>query len=207
MTWQQRAELTASDETVADQFGITVAMSENTVLVGAPYATIGSNKSQGAAYVFVKPKTGWKNMTQTAKLTASDGQGDANFGWSVAIHGDTVLVGTLDWGVGGGYIFVKPARGWRAGTETVKLPNAKGCLAVAISSDTAVCAWPTALLYVKPKRGWRSIQDYDAELIASDDSRYGFSTVSIWGNSVVAGDPTASGNVGAAYVFVKPKNG
>src|SRR5450755_2128671 len=53
MTWQQRAELNASDETVTDQFGITVAIDENTILVGAPYATIGSSKSQGAAYVFV----------------------------------------------------------------------------------------------------------------------------------------------------------
>jgi hypothetical protein len=207
MTWQQHAELTVRKGIYTDDFGVSVAISGNTVVVGAPYATIGSNKSQGAAYLFVKPKGGWKNMTQTAKLTASDGGADSYFGSSVAIDGGTVLIGSEGVGPFGAYIFVKPARGWKTGTETVELPNADLCSAVGISGDTAVCARGTALVYVKPKSGWKSIQGYDAELMASDDSGYGFSTISIDQNTIVAGDTYVNNGNGGAYVFVKPSSG
>jgi hypothetical protein len=57
---------------------------------------IGDNIDQGSAYVFVKPAGGWANMTETAKLTASDGAANDFFGNSVAISGDTVVVGASD---------------------------------------------------------------------------------------------------------------
>ena len=48
----------------------------------------------GAAYVFTKPGSGgWADATETAKLTASDGAVDDEFGISVAVHGETVVVG------------------------------------------------------------------------------------------------------------------
>ena len=47
----------------------------------------------GAAYVFEKPAGGWVNMTETAKLTASDGAAFDYFGISVSLSGDTALVG------------------------------------------------------------------------------------------------------------------
>lgn len=203
MSWEQRAELTVRKGPYTDDFGVSVALSGNTVVVGAQFATIGTNKNQGAAYIFVKPKSGWEDMTQTARLTASDGEEDSYFGSSVAIDGDTVLVGSDGVGPLGAYVFVKPTRGWKTQTETVKLPNANGCLSVAISGDTAVCAWLTALVYVKPASGWKAIQNYDAELTGSGGSGYGFSTVSAERNTIVAGDPDAN----TAYVFVRPKGG
>ena len=63
------------------------------IVAGAPGATIGFNSGQGAAYVFVKPAGGWKDMTQTAKVTSSDGQAYDGFGYSVAIDGSTVVCG------------------------------------------------------------------------------------------------------------------
>ena len=89
----QTAKLTASDGAAGDCFGSSVAMSGDTVVVGAVYDDIGANADQGSAYVFSKPAGGWADMTQTAKLTASDGAADDNFGISVAISGDTVVVG------------------------------------------------------------------------------------------------------------------
>src|SRR5580704_4662182 len=83
------AKLTASDGQQFDTLGWNVAISGNTVAVGAPGATIGSNVGQGAIYIFVKPASGWANMTQTAKLTASDGQADSLLGRGVAISGNT----------------------------------------------------------------------------------------------------------------------
>ena len=69
----QTAKLTASDGAAGDDFGTSVSISGNTVVVGAPDATVGANSGQGAAYVFTEPGSGWANTTQTAKLTASDG--------------------------------------------------------------------------------------------------------------------------------------
>src|SRR4029077_797489 len=77
----QSAELTASGGQHEDQFGYSVAVSRNTVVVGAP----GVNFGQGATYVFVKPAAGWSNMMQTAELTASNGAASDSFGYSVAI--------------------------------------------------------------------------------------------------------------------------
>jgi hypothetical protein len=70
----QTAKLTSSDN--GEGFGTSVAISGNTIVVGAantsnfdaPAAT------PGAVYVFVKPAGGWTDMTETAKLTASDGR-------------------------------------------------------------------------------------------------------------------------------------
>ena len=62
------------------------------MVVGAPF----DDSSRGSAYVFVKPASGWTNANQTAKLTASDGANGDQFGVSVAISGDTVVVGTGD---------------------------------------------------------------------------------------------------------------
>jgi hypothetical protein len=89
----QTAKLTASDGAAGDWFGWSVALSGDTVVVGALFDDIGINTDQGSAYVFVKPGGGWADMTQTARLTASDGAvGDA-FGWSIALSGTTIVVG------------------------------------------------------------------------------------------------------------------
>jgi hypothetical protein len=69
----QLAELSASDGTRKNQFGLSIAVSGNTVVVGAPGANDGSNQGAGAVYVFTKPENGWANMTQTAKLTCANG--------------------------------------------------------------------------------------------------------------------------------------
>ena len=90
----QQAKLTASDGAANDQLGNSVALSSdgNTALVGAVFADIGSNTDQGAAYVFVRSGSTW---AQQAKLTASDGAANDQFGFSVALSsdGNTALVG------------------------------------------------------------------------------------------------------------------
>jgi hypothetical protein len=85
-TWTQQAKLTAADGRANDRFGLSVAISGSTTVVG-PYA---ENFRIGAAYVFVGSGTTW---TQQAKLTASDGTWGDYFGVSVAISGSTAVVG------------------------------------------------------------------------------------------------------------------
>ncbi|MGH8521241.1 MAG: hypothetical protein ACREU9_07480 [Gammaproteobacteria bacterium] len=66
----------------------------DTVVVGAVLDDIGANSDQGSAYVFVKPAGGWSGLlTEAAHLTASDGAAFDEFGGSVAVSGDTVVVG------------------------------------------------------------------------------------------------------------------
>ncbi len=198
-SWTQLGELTASDATTSDYFGLAVAIDGDTVVVGATGAQVGSNANQGAGYVFVKPTSGWQNMRQVAKLTASDGKTGDRLGVSVAVSGNFIVVG----GSTGGYLFRKPKRGWKSGHETAKL----GCgPLVAISGDTVVCGGFGAAVYVKPKTGWRSVTTYDALLEATDPGTF-FFALAIDRGVVVAGNYEYNNSQGAAYVFVKPKRG
>ena len=142
----QSAEITASDGEADNVFGCAVAISGNTVVVGA--SDFGaSGIGPGAAYVFTEPATGWASMTETAKLTPSDSAVRDQFGISVAISGDTVVVGSLgaptlspvdDSAV---YVFTEPATGWTDMTQTAKLtfPDSSDFGAsVAISGNTVV---------------------------------------------------------------------
>ncbi len=136
--WVQAAQLSNSLGVAAEGFGRSVAVGANTVVVGASGATIGSNASQGAVYVFVEPATGWAmTSTFTAELTASDGAAGDGFGISVGINGsgNTVVVGasgSSDY-QGAVYVFVEPTNGWASeptttpfGTQSAKLTESDG---------------------------------------------------------------------------------
>ena len=123
-TWSQQAKLTASDgESLAD-FGSSVAISGDTVVVGACYDDAPHPES-GSAYVFVRRSSTW---TERQKLTASDAAAGDKFGRSVAISGDTIVVGAeyadgahLD--SGSAYVFVRSGSAW---SEQAKLTASDG---------------------------------------------------------------------------------
>jgi len=87
--WQQIAKLTADDAAVNDYFGASVSLSGDTAVVGAIFDAHAGAQS-GSAYVFTRTGCVW---TQQAKLTASDADAGDLFGVSVALSGDTVVVG------------------------------------------------------------------------------------------------------------------
>lgn len=222
-TLMQLAELTASDGGAEDFLG-PVGISGNTVVVGA----FGVNGKQGEAYIFVEPASGWTNMTETAKLTASDGLAGDGFGSSVAIDGNTVVIGApgANGNQGAVYVFVEPANGWTNMMQTAKLTASNGVsgdqlgYSVSISNNTVVAGADSAAsgagaayVFVKPVGGWTSATQR-AELTASDGAVSDFLGVSVAvsGSMVVAGAPNAthSGNnagTGAGYVFVRPSQG
>jgi hypothetical protein len=206
----QLAELTASDGNSNDRFGNAVAVNGSTVIVGAWGATIGSNIEQGAAYVFVKPVDGWGNMTQVAKLTPSNGSEYLHFGWSVAISGDTIVVGTNPLqGVGNAYIFVKPTSGWKDMTETAGLAGDGTWVAMYGNTIVASAGLGLVDVFVKPKNGWVFGLPPNAVLTESNPlsgDLFG-SSVAISGGTVVVGAPGFNNQMGASYVFVKPANG
>jgi len=109
--WEQEAELFGNDLGDSDKFGSSVALEGDTLVVGAPRHDDGETTDSGAAYVFRRNAATWTPETQEQKLTASDLSADARFGNSVALSGDTVVVGAykddLDLleDVGSAYIF------------------------------------------------------------------------------------------------------
>jgi len=225
-TWVQQAELTASDGTANDQFGYSVAVTNNTVVVGARNRTVGSNQSQGAAYVFVRSGAKW---TQQAELTASDGANGDSFGTSVGLSGSAVVLGAPNKTVGStayqgaAYVFVESGGTWSQQSELTSSDGAFGDQfgsSVGVSGSTVVVgAWDKAVglnsiqgvAYVFVRSG--TMWSQQAELTASDgvaNDWFGWS-VAVAGNTVVVASPchkSSSGcpiqpGPGAAYVFVQ----
>ncbi|HEX5124238.1 MAG TPA: hypothetical protein VFV97_13410 [Rhodanobacteraceae bacterium] len=88
--WTQEARLVADDGVAGDDMGYAVAIEDDTVIVGADRATIGTHTQQGAAYVFKEMDGAW---SQTEKLTSSDAQTDMFYGAFVGLTDETALVG------------------------------------------------------------------------------------------------------------------
>jgi len=126
-------------------FGSSVAISGDTIVVGAIYANDEGWKAKGSAYIFEKPSSGWVDMTQqTAKLTASDVDEGYNFGGSVAIDGDTVVIGAKNSDIpetdtGAAYVFTKPVTSsWVDANQTAKLTAFDGGLVDYFGSSVAI---------------------------------------------------------------------
>jgi hypothetical protein len=170
--WTQQAYLKAPNAEASDSFGTSVAVSGDTVVVGA----IGEDSSQttitngttasadnsaaqaGAAYVFTRSGSTW---TQQAYLKAPNAEANDNFGYSVAVSGDTVVVGaigedssqtTITNGTtasadnmatnsGAAYVFTRSGSAWTQ-QAYLKAPNAEASdwfgISVAVSGDTVV---------------------------------------------------------------------
>jgi FG-GAP repeat len=126
-----KATLTASDGAFLDEMGISVAMTNNTVVVGCPFFGATTFFAPGAAYVYTKPANGWADATQTAKLTASDAANTDYFGMGVAVSGGVVAVGApnkqlVKYQQGAAYVYIEPFGGWRDQTENIELIASDG---------------------------------------------------------------------------------
>ena len=212
-TATETAKLTANDAEDGDYFGDSVAVDGAVIVVGASGDDGTALQFMGSALVFVKPGTGWDDSTETAKLTASTRGTDDYFGPSVAIDGDTVVVGAYqhDSNMGSAFVYIKPGTGWDDGTETAKLTASDAAAgdkfgySVAVEDDIVVVgaygdnsARGSAYIFTKPATGWVDGTEA-AQLAASvpnDNDRFG-SAVAVDGDTLVVG--TENGN--AAHVF------
>ncbi len=227
----QTAELTASDGAAQDFLGGAVAVSGDTIVAGASGHSDGTNARQGAAYVFVRPSTGWATAAQTAKLTASDGAPQDGFGDAVAISGDTIVAGAPQHQVGldhqgAAYVYTRPFFGWQNRTQTAELTASDGATGdlfgatVAASGDlisaSAVAhtvgdhpAQGAAYVFPRPDTGWADATQV-AELTASDGA-----AGDVLGAGITASGTTVTGGApfhtvgsqsleGVAYVFGPP---
>ena len=179
-TWTQQAYLKPTNPEASDRFGCSVAVSGDTVVVGADgedSSTTGVNStpnegaiSSGAAYVFVRSGTTW---TQQAYLKASNAGGGDGFGSSVAVSGDTVVVG---------------ASGEDSSTTGVNsTPN------------ESASASGAAYVFIRSGTIWRQ-QAYLKALNTGAGDNLGCS-VAVSGDTVVVGAINRANSSGAAYVF------
>lgn len=212
--WTEQAKLSASDGTVNDRFGNSVAISGDTVVVGTRRGDPFINQFSGTAYVFVRSGASW---TEQAGLAASDASVGDGFGMSVTVDGSTVATGAsgsdgLRAGSGATYVFVKEGEAW---TQQAKLiaTDSRWVLGfgvpVAISGNTIIAGSPrddhagfesgAAHVFVRSGQTW----SHQARLTAADASdlgRFAFSAVAISPDAVLVGADEFDGD-GSAYVF------
>ena len=115
-SWKQQAKLAPKDLGRSDAFGYVVFVRKDTIVVGAPGHTHSGIRFAGAAYVFVRQGEKW---VEQVKLTADDAAQSDRFGHSVALSGDTIVVGAplhdTDRGAdtGAAYIFSLEGGTWK----------------------------------------------------------------------------------------------
>ena len=203
--WTQVAKLTPSDGKTGAQFGYAVALSGNTVAVGAPM--------DSAVYVFVKPATGWQNMTETAKLTYAGG--DLGYCVTFAGGGKFLLAGAFF--LNAAYVFEKPTGSWaNTATPSANLVAPSGSTAfgtaLAASGTTVVVGAHTTnnvsgTAYVYKLQSGVTNLEASATLTPSDSGGFMGEAVAINGNTVVAGAQGHDNGTGAAYIFIEPTGG
>jgi len=220
--WTLQQHLTAGDGDASDGFGWAVALSGDTALIAAPYADIGANTAQGAAYVFARSGTTW---TQQQKLTAGDGDAMDEFGYSVAVSGDTSLVGARwdDLGTGtrqgSAYVFTRSGTTWTqqgaALTADDGATDDEFGSSVALSGDTALVGAPyadigantaqgSAYVFTRSGAAWT----FEQKLIAGDGDAndcFGWAVALSGDTALIAAPWAVVGEVhqGSAYAFVR----
>lgn len=183
-TWTQQAYLKASNTNGTDLFGTAVAISGDTIAIGARLEdsaatgvdgdhTNNTGTDSGAAYIFTRSGTTW---TQQAYIKASNTGRSDDFGISLSLSGDTLVVGA-------------------PGEDS----NATG-----VDGDQSNnLAGGSGAAYVFVRHG--TVWNQQAYIKASDSGfGYGFGAcVSVSDNTIAVGAYGAANSSGAAYVFTR----
>jgi hypothetical protein len=217
-TWSRQATLTAPQVTGRDLFGISVAIDRDTIVVGAREADPNGNNNQGAAWVFTRSGQQW---SVEATLTASDGAAYDLFGDSVALDGDTVVVGSefadpagRD-SQGAAYVFTRSNGQWQ---EQAKLISSDGVAgdrfgtAVAVAGDTAVVGAAhvagrqgAAYVFERTEEGWQEQARFTPE--GEPEEGWFGAAVTTTGPSILVGALHEDDYRGGVYAFVRDEGG
>ncbi len=146
--WSLQAELWLDDGTSSGEFGSSVDLDGDTLVVGAWKADVTPNGKQGRAYIFRRSGQTW---TQQAKLNAPTPVSSGQFGYSVAVNGDDVAVGSYQGGV---YVFRKMAGVWQFDSQLSGGPSAYGFgQSVALDGDTLLIGAPREAVGINSQVG------------------------------------------------------
>jgi hypothetical protein len=214
--WTQSKRLAPANEGGEDFFGRSVALSSdgNTALVGGP----GHLGHAGAAWAFVRTGSTW--VQQGEMLGATNEQGPANFGYSVALSGDgnTALVGGRDDNghAGAVWAFARSATGWAQQGEKLTGKGEVGTgefgYATALSGDgnTALIGAPhdaanagAAWEFTRSEGTWSQLGEKLTGAGQSGAAWFGASVaLSSTAEEALIGGPEDSAKVGAVWTFV-----
>jgi hypothetical protein len=214
-SWAQEQKLTAPDAAAGDYFGSAVAISGDTVLIGAYHEGDPPLYEAGAAYVFVRSGTTWSFQQ---KLTHLDAALAENFGVSVALQGDTAVVGAW-WAAetaGRAFVFERFGISWvethvLMGSET--LPDDLFGCSIAMSgnyliigaygddSESGLLDVGSAYVFVKEFGTWHEVSRLTAQSPAEADL-FGLS-VAMDGDMAAVGAPFANGSAGVDQGLVR----
>jgi len=215
-TWAQQAKLTADDAAAGDFFGFSVAIQNDTVVVGAR-GDDSAGADSGSAYVFTRTDTTWSQQSKLIGNDAASGDGAGRF---VAISGDTAIIGAdMDDNTGidsgSASVFVRNGTIWAQQARLVADDAGAGDyfgFSVFISGNTAVIGARgddaqggdsgAAYIFTRTGTNWSQQAKLNAEDAGAGD--YFGHTVSISGNNVVIGavyDDDHGSNSGSAYFF------
>ncbi|MES2466888.1 MAG: FG-GAP repeat protein [Verrucomicrobiota bacterium] len=226
-SWAEQARLVPDSPAARQNFGNSVSLSGDTVLIGHKNDETGAGQGAGSAYVFVRTGAAW---TQQAKLQAPDGYIGDNFGEGVALSGHTALVGAPGAdvlpstnGAGKAYVFIRTGATWSLQAELTAATRGELDIfgyAVALDGDTAAVGAPlkdteeAANGFPKGERGvvrvfsrsggvWRPEQTIEAADGEKDD-QFGVS-VALSGTTLIVGadfdDYATNVNAGSAWLY------
>ncbi len=203
-------------------FGVSVAMSKTTLVVGSEWSDLAGPHRGGAAFLFDRADGSWQ---QIQELTASDTEADDRFGSSVAVSDDTIIVSAIrdDHGSsldsGSAYVFERSEVGW---VESQKLISSAPASGQQFGSSVCVCRnnmmvgaphdTPLGLdnagcgyFYSRSAGSWLIVDSLWASDAAVDNL---FGEVAVSGQTAVVGarlaDHSGLTDPGAAYVFALP---
>lgn len=225
--WTQRAKLVPSDTASRDEFGSSISIDGDTMIIGSSGPSWPNRR--GAVYVFRRttPGTLTSGWTQVAKLTPDDPTDEALFGISVSIDGDTAVIGARSYysGIGAAYIFTRDTpssltSGWSQSVKLVGSDTVSGDQFgqnVSIDGDTVVIGSPhhgseSGSVYIFTRNAignWAQSVKLTAD-DASHPDQFGVH-VTIEGDTIVVGArfKTVDGYslIGTAYVFTRDAAG
>jgi VCBS repeat-containing protein len=210
-TWSQTQELTAANGSIYGGFGSSISLDGHTAIVGEPFANVGNNQEQGAAYIFKKSGGTW---SQTQRLVANDGMSKDHFGWAVALSDSTVIVGAIDATVNGkrlagaAYVFDEADTGWSQ-TQKLTVDDTFGHFgsSIALDGTTALIAPGLKVVYAFSKQNDTWIQTQ--KIMPNDDvpDAYFGSSIALDGDVALIGADAMTGidsaHDGAAYAFTE----
>jgi hypothetical protein len=214
--WSLQQKLTASGSTSGDGFGLSVAISGDTIVVGTPYDN-DSFDTEGSVYVFARNGEVWSVQQ---KLTADDPRSNLQFGVTVAISGETLAVGSGGdaggaFAAGAAYVFSRSETGWSQQQKLIADDAASGdffaYMSIAIDGDTIVVGAPgddddglesgSTYVFERERTAWSQRQKLTAAADARSGALFGYA-VAIRDKTIVVGSPYDLSS-GAAYLFAK----
>lgn len=219
--WSQQEKLEASDGASSDWYSRSVAISGETIAVGAAQDD-DNGADSGSVYVYERSGTVW---SETAKLTPGDGAANDTFGEALSLSGDLLVVGSPqddDGGAsssGSAYVFKRTLGAWsQVAKLTANDPTFGAWLGKALHTDgervivggyrgddggTGDCG--VAYVFSDTGGGWSQ----EAKLVASDKTggdQFGWS-VNIQGDEALVGAVQRASGTGAVYRFLRGTSG